>query len=406
MAFDSSPSLGGRHHLESSAPIIIDEDLDDLDEDEEEPELFGQTHRRSKATESTAEGQKLSAFSRRKTKFKDGSGGGEGKAGKKNRGSRTKASIKTPPDSPKGKGADFSGRGKTGKGSGTALTPQDKSRKGNYATLVDNDFDSDGGGEEEEDADNFLLSKGHLAREKRAGTITRMTPTKEFSPLPSGGIGGEGVVALNPMLFEESQSKAADKGFTTSLPATVGLSSVQAFPVHFAPPTEARFPDPNLESEPFPPFPFEGFTQQKVVSQVLPPPPANNASAPSTVIPSLPPPPSSLSTAQAFAPQPPPLPATTLTSSATSSAPDAPEAVPQASLSPPDWTFTEEFWQKCFNQFSDLQPDGGLLQGEKARKFFVQSRLPMDELSRIWYDVKTCKSVRVVHVQCIPADSD
>ena len=390
MAFndDTSPSLGGRHHLESSAPIIEQ----DIDDEEEEHEFFGHYRRRAKQAESTAEGQKLSAFSRRKSKLKDGPGSGDGKAGKKGKGVRTKVSLRTPPDSPKSKGTEFSGRGKAGK-AGTLpviVSPQDKLRKGNYASLIDNDFGSDEGGEEEEDADNFLLSKGHLAREKRAATISRMTPGKEYAPMSTGGGGGGGggggdggLVALNPMLLEETQPTAAEKGFTTSHSASVGLSSVQAFPVHFAPPTEARFPDPNTESEPFPSFPLEGFVQQKVGLQLIPPPPpsATSASATSAIL-SLPPPPpsSSSSTAQVFVSQLPPPPP-----SIVSPVSDAPEPTPQPSLTPPaDLTLSDDFRQKCSNQFFDLQPDGGLLQGEKARKFFVQSRLPMDELSKIW----------------------
>ena len=57
---------------------------------------------------------------------------------------------------------------------------------------------------------------------------------------------------------------------------------------------------------------------------------------------------------------------------------------PQDSSSEPDWTISDDLKQKCVQQFNDLCPTEGLLQGGEARQFFVQSKLPNQELSAIW----------------------
>ena len=66
-----------------------------------------------------------------------------------------------------------------------------------------------------------------------------------------------------------------------------------------------------------------------------------------------------------------------------------PAQAPRAAPPPPteaEWAVSEELHQKCVRQFSDLQPVNGFLHGDKARDFFVQSRLPNHELSQIWYE--------------------
>ena len=50
----------------------------------------------------------------------------------------------------------------------------------------------------------------------------------------------------------------------------------------------------------------------------------------------------------------------------------------------PNWTISNDLRQKCIQQFNDLKPTEGRLQGDKARQFFVQSKLPNQELSAIW----------------------
>ena len=57
---------------------------------------------------------------------------------------------------------------------------------------------------------------------------------------------------------------------------------------------------------------------------------------------------------------------------------------PQDSIGEPDWTISSDLRQKCVQQFNDLRPTEGLLQGGEARQFFVQSKLPNQELSAIW----------------------
>ena len=62
----------------------------------------------------------------------------------------------------------------------------------------------------------------------------------------------------------------------------------------------------------------------------------------------------------------------------------APSAQEKASKDP-DWTISNDLRQKCIQQFNDLNPMEGRLQGDKAREFFVQSKLPNQELSAIWW---------------------
>ena len=50
-----------------------------------------------------------------------------------------------------------------------------------------------------------------------------------------------------------------------------------------------------------------------------------------------------------------------------------------------DWAISDELRQKCKCQFAELQPENGLLLGDKAREFFIQSKLPNSELSQIWF---------------------
>ena len=54
------------------------------------------------------------------------------------------------------------------------------------------------------------------------------------------------------------------------------------------------------------------------------------------------------------------------------------------SLPDPDWSISDELLDKCVSQFKELSSSSGFLQGDKAREFFVQSKLPNQELSTIW----------------------
>ena len=54
------------------------------------------------------------------------------------------------------------------------------------------------------------------------------------------------------------------------------------------------------------------------------------------------------------------------------------------SEAPTDWSISDELQQKCSKRFVSLKPTNGLLHGDKAREFFVQSKLPNQELSLIW----------------------
>ena len=68
------------------------------------------------------------------------------------------------------------------------------------------------------------------------------------------------------------------------------------------------------------------------------------------------------------------------------SPPTAPGGVAEGVVTE-DWGISEELSCKCVQQFRDLEPVNGVLAGDKAREFFVQSKLPNQELSAIWYVV-------------------
>ncbi len=65
--------------------------------------------------------------------------------------------------------------------------------------------------------------------------------------------------------------------------------------------------------------------------------------------------------------------------------PSSVAAAPPPSSQDADWTISEELKTKCSHQFAELRPEDGRLSGDKARTFFVQSRLPNQELSQIWF---------------------
>lgn len=68
--------------------------------------------------------------------------------------------------------------------------------------------------------------------------------------------------------------------------------------------------------------------------------------------------------------------------------PDPQEAMPSTSAPPPegvaDWSISQELCQKCTQQFQELEPVNGRLPGDKAKEFFIRSKLPSQELSAIW----------------------
>lgn len=76
-------------------------------------------------------------------------------------------------------------------------------------------------------------------------------------------------------------------------------------------------------------------------------------------------------------------------SSPTSSSPPPGDDKPSLTPAPPppvteDWSISDDLHGKCVQQFNSLEPVKGLLLGDKAREFFIQSKLPNQELSAIW----------------------
>lgn len=64
--------------------------------------------------------------------------------------------------------------------------------------------------------------------------------------------------------------------------------------------------------------------------------------------------------------------------------PSPPTAVPTEGVASEDWGISDDLHCKCVQQFKELEPVQGVLAGDKAREFFVQSKLPNQELSSIW----------------------
>ncbi len=65
---------------------------------------------------------------------------------------------------------------------------------------------------------------------------------------------------------------------------------------------------------------------------------------------------------------------------------DPPLTTHPTSVAPPpdDWSLSDDLRSKCIQRFNELQPIQGLLHGDQARTFFIQSKLPNHELSTIW----------------------
>lgn len=302
--------------------------------EEEGPEADKKPH--GKSNELSIDVQKISSFSLRR---------------KKDREKVTRKSSKTPPDSPKTKVPDVpSGQPRKPSKGGGANVKATSSRK-QYSTLMENEMSS---GAEDEDDDNFLLSKGHVAREKRSSSHpTPKTISQEDTPSSKN--------VINPSFMFDSPI------LSNSLTSDI----TSGFPVRFTPPNDARFPESELSTDNKTELQIGHMTDSddrvilpppEVVSHVIIPSPSGGFSTDNiSTLPVLPPPPTSH-----IAPLPPPQ-------------PTVPEITDES-----DWSVSEELYQKCTQQFYDLYPENGLLSGEKARDFFIQSRLPVDELSKIW----------------------
>ena len=144
-----------------------------------------------------------------------------------------------------------------------------------------------------------------------------------------------------PVLFSDTQPVSPDRG-----KGNVSVTSNQPFgDIALSPDRPTRGSLPGTQ-------PLIGFP-----SPILEPRPLTSYQP----VTALPPPP------QPFAPPP-----SQLSSGTTQSLPD------------PDWSISDELQDKCVSQFKELSSSSGFLQGDKAREFFVQSKLPNQELSTIW----------------------
>lgn len=275
--------------------------------------------------------QKMSGFSLRRKKDKQQS---------------HRSQSRTPPDSPQAEVTGGGGFGKKASNIRGVGVASNKGRK-QYAALMENDSN---GEEDEEDEDNFLLSKGHVAREKRSSS----NPVSKPESVP-------------PTQFDDPINETDFHGNTV-----VELAN-ERFPVRFTPPMEARFPnfEFNFNTGDIASHVTEGdghVTSEP--SQTLNPSPSAGFIIPNDDPSSLP-----------VLPRPSPL-----TPSLPLFQPSPPMAHSQQieGQDDSDWSVSDELYQKCTHQFDDLHPENGYLSGEKARDFFIQSKLPVEELSKIW----------------------
>ena len=395
---DSASSLEsvGKGRFESKAPFSS------FVNDENDGEILSSWKDKGKSRHGDlhVDTQKNTFSLRRKHKEKDRESGLEGKAGKKVRHTRNKSYSHSPPDSPKIKQQESVRK------SAKNQTSSPRSHRKDYAHLLENDFSS---GEDEEE---FLLSKGHVAREKRASAIGSRTPPRDSLP----GVNSRSTAMVNLSFTATSPSHPSTldskTSFTSSLPPTVAPSTVQAFPVQFVPASEAPLSDDQLPSLDKTNLPVgETLTFDNSFSSPALQPHSPPTSSQPPVIPLLPPPPlipSTTSVSSAMV-------STSNSNSSTSSGTVAfqPSAVPLPSMGfaqltspfldpqvlnessavvqPPlpvapaaDWSVSQELRQKCVEQFDQIKSGEGLLTGDGARSFFLQSKLPVDELSKIW----------------------
>jgi hypothetical protein len=181
-------------------------------------------------------------------------------------------------------------------------------------------MENKGSSSDEDIQDTFLLSKGHVAREKRSASGSAVTPT------------------LHPSTTE-GETRETEGSWN--------------FPVRFTPPNEARFPESERNSNEF------DFNISNIGLGVVSGPESHMTPAPSSGF-----------AATTPIEQVPPF--------------YSPMVPPRESSNEADWSISAELRQKCVQQFNGLNPVDNFLSGEKARDFFIQSKLPVEELSRIW----------------------
>ena len=276
---------------------------------------------------------------------------------------KTSSKQKTPPSSPKLRASSDAGANKLGrKGSGIRMggasskggvagTKGGGTGRKQYSTLMENEESN----EDDDDgvAENFLLSKGHMAREKRSSSTSKTTQVSV--PSPSTATPTPSAQPLVPP--------------PPSAPNVVAESN---FPVRFTPPNEAKFPlfDSSLDGEVF------DFTISDEHVMLPPIDSSVQGALPLADISALPPPDISSHVMEQ-----------------TLSVPASYYSVFQPS--PPvtrggggggdeEWVVSTELYHKCTEQFNSLSTVGDYVTGDKARDFFIQSKLPVAELSKIW----------------------
>ncbi len=279
--------------------------------------------RKDKRSRLAEEGKKMSSLSLRRGKQKETTAEKTPKRGKH---VRSKSGSRTPPDSPKAsRAADASRRPSKPAAGPLQPSPNVKNTRKRYAVLGKENVSTESEPEEES---GLMVSNQAVAVER---------PEAQDLPQPP-------------------EAPSSPSGLQTLFPVPPTHVATTQFPMPFTSQRELT-PERTTPQEPLAPFAFQNPLTQDLPSPSQPP--SGNPYVHQFFLTPMPAPP--LQPTMATAP-PNPL---------------------QASEG--DWTISEELRLKCTRQFAELCPEDGRLLGDKARAFFIQSRLPNLELSQIWF---------------------
>lgn len=307
-------------------------------EGEESFQIHRPKEKKDKRSRLSEDGKKLSSLSLRKGKQKEGGGD---KTPRRGRHVRSKSGSRTPPDSPKaGRAADTVRKGSKATVGQLQPSPNVKSSRKRYAVLGQDTVSSDSDSEEE----NGLMVSNQAAEERTHQPDTREdhAPTSPSTVMAPPTSSSHFPVPFSPL---EAASERSE-------PHTLEATSERPVPHPLEGPSERLGP----HELPAAPFAFQNPLSQDISS------PSHHSGG-----------------SHHFFMSPMPAPPLQLVASSLATAPPPPS---QAADS--DWTISGELRTKCARQFAELCPEDGLLSGDRARAFFIQSRLPNQELSQIW----------------------
>ena len=309
----------------------------------------------------------------------------------KGQGSAKPSVPKSPPDSPK------SSRPSEGKGmkggvvqSGLLPSPNVKSQRKRYSQLS---AGSSSSGDELAHNEGSLFSNKPALRREGSGTVpsnpflddrpfvsgVNYAPVLPPPMLPTGPAQLSDVQqqelawvptkhhsldnTINPMFMSDHSSPVRQSGHAPPVATNPMLAIGDAGGVVGSPPRESGLTFQDMMQT----NPFITANQFSILGPTFVAPPPPTTAPPPTHSPT---PSSPTSTSPVPADDKPP------SAAASVAAPTRPVAE--------DWSISDDLHSKCVQQFNSLEPVQGVLLGDKAREFFIQSKLPNQELSAIW----------------------